>query len=238
MPRLSSLGSLTGRGVRVAVIDSGVHAAHPHVQGVCGGVGIDAAGLEHEDYIDRLGHGTAVTAVLREKAPGADIYAVKVFDRELATTGQALVAALAWSHRHDARLIALSLGTSNLEHEAALTREIEQATAKGRCVVAAARQSETRRLPGDIQGVIAVELDMSLPRDVAEWSVAEDGGVVFRASGYPRPLPGVPPERNLHGMSFAVANAAGLLACMLEGVPVGTDIRAALAGVSSTSPSG
>jgi hypothetical protein len=31
-------------------------------------------------------------------------------------------------------------------------------------------------------------------------------------SGYPRPVPGVPPERNLKGISFAVANVTGLLA--------------------------
>ena len=26
---------------------------------------------------------------------------------------------------------------------------------------------------------------------------------MFRASGFPRGIPGVPPERNLHGISFA-----------------------------------
>jgi len=33
-----------------------------------------------------------------------------------------------------------------------------------------------------------------------------------RASGYPRPVPGVPPSRNLKGISFAVANVTGLMA--------------------------
>lgn len=36
--------------------------------------------------------------------------------------------------------------------------------------------------------------------------------MVARASGYPRPIPGVPPERNLKGISFAVANVTGVLA--------------------------
>ena len=79
--------------VRIAVIDSGVHASHPHVGGVSGGIGIDEHGMPHDDYVDRLGHGTAVTAAIREKAPDADIFAIKVFDRELAATGKALVAA-------------------------------------------------------------------------------------------------------------------------------------------------
>jgi hypothetical protein len=35
---------------------------------------------------------------------------------------------------------------------------------------------------------------------------------VFRASGYPRPIPGVPADRNLHGISFAVANVTGFVA--------------------------
>jgi len=32
------------------------------------------------------------------------------------------------------------------------------------------------------------------------------------ASGYPRPIPGVQPRRNLYGISFAVAQASGFAA--------------------------
>ena len=46
--------------VRIAVIDSGVHARHPHVNGVAGGVSIFPDGREEADFTDRLGHGTAV----------------------------------------------------------------------------------------------------------------------------------------------------------------------------------
>ena len=47
----------TGKGVMVAVIDSGVHAAHPHVGGVSGGFGIREDGTVDDEYVDRLGHG-------------------------------------------------------------------------------------------------------------------------------------------------------------------------------------
>ncbi len=224
--------------MRVAVIDSGVHAAHPHIQGVAGGIGIDASGATHDDYVDRLGHGTAVTAVIREKAPSAEIFALKVFDRELRTTGDALVAAIRWARENGAHVANLSLGTTNLSHEDALASEVQAALSIGMLVVAAAPQPDTRWLPGALPGAIAVDLDMSLPRDRFEVVMPNDQQLRVRASGYPRPIPGVPPERNLKGISFAVANASGLLALVLEGVPPGTDIRAALGRVSSTSPSG
>jgi subtilisin family serine protease len=84
----------TGRGVRIAVIDSGVFATHPHVGGVAGGVAITLDGTEHGDFVDRLGHGTAVAAAIKEKAGDAEIYAVKVFDRTLSTSVATLVRAI------------------------------------------------------------------------------------------------------------------------------------------------
>jgi subtilisin family serine protease len=213
---LSALAARSGRGVRVAVIDSGVHAGHPHVQGVCGGIGIDDGGRSHDDIVDRLGHGTAVTAVIREKAPEAEIYVIKVFDRELRASGQALVAALQHARSVSARLVNLSLGTENADHEMQLADEVTAAAAAGMVIVAAGPQNNRRWLPGSLPGVVAVDMDMRLTRDACRVSVAGDA-ISVAACGYPRPIPGVPPERNLQGISFAVANASGLLARVLEG---------------------
>ena len=234
--RLQDFAPRTGRGVRIAVIDSGVHAQHPHVHGIAGGVAIDAAGLIDHDYVDRLGHGTAVTAVLREKAPGAEILAIKIFDRELRATGEQLVAALTWACGAGARLVNLSLGTTNAAHEAALVQALRDLQAVGVDVVCAAPVADQRWLPGALGHVIRVELDMTMPRDCCEISADEAGELRVRASGYPRPIPGVPPERNLKGVSFAVANATGLLACALEGALHGMSTGAVL-GVRSVSPS-
>jgi subtilisin family serine protease len=201
-----------GSAVKIAVIDSGVHAAHPHVQGVVGGVGIDDLGHTHDDYVDRLGHGTAVTAVIREKAPAADVWAVKVFDRELSASGRALIAALAWARHAGAQLVNLSLGTTNTEYESDLRTEVAAAAASGALIIAAAPDDRKRWLPGALPGVVRVTLDMALPRDQLRAFTDEGGEITIAASGYPRPIPGVPPERNLKGLSFAVANATGLLA--------------------------
>jgi hypothetical protein len=233
--RLQDFAPRTGRGVRIAVIDSGVHAEHPHVQGIAGGVAIDAAGLVHDECVDRLGHGTAVIAVLREKAPAAEILAIKIFDRELRATGDQLVAALRWARAAGARLVNLSLGTTNAAHEFALAEAVRELRCDGAEVVCAAPVTGQRWLPGALDGVIRVELDRTMPRECCE--IAADGpSLIVRASGYPRPIPGVPPERNLKGVSFAVANATGLLACALESAPQGTTAAAVL-GVRSDSPS-
>ena len=201
--------------VRIAVIDSGVHASHPHVGGVSGGIGIDEHGAAHDDFVDRLGHGTAVAAAIREKAPDADIFAIKVFDRELAATGAALVAACKYALTLQAQIVNLSLGTRNTEHEAALTDAVNQLRDNGTVVIAAAEQAEVRWLPGAIAGVWSVTLDWSVPRDSCWLERIDRNGASFRASGFPRPIPGVPPEKNVKGLSFAVANVTGIVARIL-----------------------
>jgi subtilisin family serine protease len=207
--------------VRVAVIDSGVHATHPHVGGVAGGVGIDGDGTPHDDYVDRLGHGTAVTAAIREKAPDAEIFAIKVFDRDLSATGAALVAACEYARSLQARIVNLSLGTQNTGHEAALVGVVARLRDAGCVVIAAGEQDGTRWLPGALSGVWAVTLDWTVPRETVRVERVSRSGAAFRASGFPRPIPGVPPERNLKGVSFAVANATGVVASLLADDPAG-----------------
>ena len=65
------------------------------------------------------------------------------------------------------------------------------------------------------RSVIGVDVDWNLPRDQYRMS-EENGAVVFYASGFPRPLPGVPVSRNLSGISFAVANITGFVARACE----------------------
>ena len=101
---------LRGRGVSVAVIDSGVNPEHPHVGAVAGGVKIGLSGEVSEDFVDRLGHGTAVFAAIQEKAPEAEIFAVRVFDDRLRTSVRALVAAIDWAAERGVRVVNLSLG--------------------------------------------------------------------------------------------------------------------------------
>lgn len=208
--RLSELSGQTGRGVRIAVVDSGIHPNHPHIGNVEGGVAFDEAGVAHADLVDRLGHGTAVAAAIHEKAPDAVLIPVKVFDRRLTTTGRALAAGIRWAIQQQFDIVNLSLGTTNDEHLQLLSEVVADARSAGTLIIAAAPTPDHAWLPGALAGVIAVELDWNCPRDECVVVRGDDGQIRVRASGYPRPIPGVPPERNLKGQSFAVANATGL----------------------------
>lgn len=208
----------TGKGVRVAVIDSGVHPANPHIRVPVTGVRLGADGETDGDFADRIGHGTAVAAAILEKAPGIELVAVRVFDRTLATSADVLARAIVWASRDGARLINLSLGTANPARAALLAAAVGEAVAAGAIVVSARESDGVTWLPGSLPNVAGVTLDPSCDRGALGVTFDDpERSVAFAASGYPRPIPGVPVERNLSGISFAVANVTGFLARLLEG---------------------
>ena len=191
---------MTGRSVRVAVIDSGVHASHPHISRIAGGVTIGERS-EESSFIDLIGHGTAVMAAIQEKAPDAEYFAVRVFQSELRTSIDILVRAIEWCIEQRMDVINLSLGTGNPAHAQRFAPLIPRAG----ILVSAREVNGQPSIPGSMPGVIGVGVDWDLPR---ESYTCRNGGE-FYASGYPRSIPGVPKERNLNGISFAVANMTG-----------------------------
>jgi hypothetical protein len=111
----------------------------------------------------------------------------------------------------------LSLGTTNAEHAALLADALAYAESRGTRVVSAYEAHDARWLPGALAGAIGVIGDAEIDREAMD-SLGDSpfGTSPVRASVYPRPIPGVPRERNLSGISFAVANASGFLARLLE----------------------
>ena len=208
----------TGRGVSIAVIDSGAHPSHPHLGLLAGGVAFAPDGREHDDLTDRLGHGTAVTAAIQEKAPGAQVHVARVFHDELATSARTLAKAIDWAAERGCRLANLSLGTPRQSRLEVLQPAVERAARAGTLVIAAHSHEGQLQLPGSLPGALGVCLDWDLPRHSVR--IGRHGGRrVLYASGYPRPIPGVPPSRNLNGISFAVANATGIVALALDLFP-------------------
>lgn len=172
---------------------------------------------EEGAFSDRLGHGTAVMAAIQERAPEAEYFAVKVFDGALRSTAIALARAIEWAIQRRVDIVNLSLGTTNEAHKAQFERLAEQARAAGTAIFAARESHGRACFPGRLEEVFGVDVDDQCERTSFRARETENG-LVLSASPYPRPAPGIPQERNLHGISFAVANVSGFAARALEGL--------------------
>src|SRR5436309_360201 len=142
-----------GRGVRVAVIDSGVNTSHPHILPVAGGVSIGAEPDDRESYIDVLGHGTAVMAAIQEKASEAEYFAVKLFHTTLSAKAPSLIEAIEWCIEHGMDVVNLSLGTPNPHYTQTFTTLVEQAAGRGMVLVSARETNGQIYLPGSLPSV-------------------------------------------------------------------------------------
>jgi Subtilase family len=223
--RAEPFPSSTGRGLRVAVIDSGVNPDHPHILRRPQQVSLAPFASPH----DEIGHGTAVMAAIQEWAPEADFFALKVFGPSLRASADSLAQAMEWAISNDIDIINLSLGTPNPEHRPMLQALVDWAVGSRKLIVAARLQGEKPVMPGALPGVLGVEGDAELPRSQYLFVPSVEGGF-FRASVYPRAIPGLPRERNLNGVSFAVANMSGfaIRACEAAGTCSFDTVRGAL----------
>lgn len=199
---------------KVAIIDSGVHPTHPHITAcrLLPGVSVLADGTvltDAHEALDKLGHGTAVTAAIQELAPQADLLPIRVFRDGLRASARALATGIRQALEAECDLINLSLGTTNPQHAEVFALLAEEAADHGALIVAAFEAEGQPCWPGCLPQVLGVGLDWDLPRGQPQ--ISPDRHMVM-ASGYPRPIPGVEPRRNLYGVSFAVAQVTGWIA--------------------------
>lgn len=156
-PHLSPLGlalmqteevhklGITGEGIRVCVIDSGVDFGHPDLVGTAV-IGPDgqplAADFTETDLTDTIGHGTAVAGCIASQgkkvytltdeqsgkpvgrtrikgvAPGVRIMSAKVFDARVSSGyDSAIIAALEWAAENGAQIVNMSLGGQTLPND-------------------------------------------------------------------------------------------------------------------------
>jgi subtilisin len=120
-------GGATGKGIKVAVVDSGVDADHPVIDGrVAGYMAIsvsDGGDLEFDDspHEDNSGHGTACAGIILGLAPECELYSVRVMGRR-GGKGLALVAGIRWVIEQELQVANLSLGTTKRDFFGTLHR--------------------------------------------------------------------------------------------------------------------
>lgn len=153
-------GGSRGRGVKVAVIDSGVDAEHPDVGEVQGYVAIRKSGdeliYETEPHEDSFGHGTACAGIIRALAPECEIYSVKVLGLGLMGHGVVFAAGLRWAIENGMQVCNLSLGTTKQDFYSTLHELADAAYFQSVMLVTAANNMPTPSFPSVYASVISV----------------------------------------------------------------------------------
>jgi subtilisin family serine protease len=150
----------TGRGVKVAVIDTGIDASHPAVGEVTGYAAIDVVGdettVDDAPHADESGHGTACAGIIRALAPECELYSVKVLGPSLLGRGQVFVAGLRWAIEHDMDVCNLSLGSTRRDYFAVLHELADMAYFRNVVLVTAANNLPLPSFPSVFSSVISV----------------------------------------------------------------------------------
>jgi subtilisin len=154
-------GGSTGRGVRVAVIDSGINAEHQAVGGVVRGYArvVDEGGqlsYEESPHTDLFGHGTACAGLIHKVAPEAELYSVQVLSPTGGGTGARFAAGVQWALEHDMQVCNLSLGTTKRDFFAPLHELADTAYFKNVLLVTAANNNPQPSYPSMYASVISV----------------------------------------------------------------------------------
>ena len=153
-------GGSAGKGVKVAVIDSGVDASHPAVGEVAGYVAISESDgrivEETEPHEDLFGHGTACAGVIKSLAPDCEIYSVRVLGAGLSGRGMIFAAGLRWAIRNDMNVCNMSLGTTKKDFFAPLHELVDRAYFRNIALVTAANNMPVPSFPSVYSSVIAV----------------------------------------------------------------------------------
>ena len=178
-------GDRRGRGVRVAVIDSGIDGAHPLVGGLAGSVIVEPdpdgepPDVRHIEgpHDDLYGHGTACGAIIRSVAPDVELWSVRVLGERL--TGKAWVfgAGIEWCLEHDIRVVNLSLSTSNDDWAEMFHDLVDRCVHAGVVLVSAMANEYKPTYPSEFSGVLSVAATAGLdtevllrnPQPPAEW---------------------------------------------------------------------
>lgn len=214
----------TGNNVTVAVIDTGIDASHPELQGVV---------VESFDAFDAgpdapLGHGTAMAGVisssqqLRGIAPSARILSARAFGASNSggpqATTFAIIKSMDWAHQRGARIFNLSFAGP---HDKMLVRALDALGDNGVIMVAAAGNAGPEALPAwpaAHRNVIAVT---ATDQDNGLYAFANRGSYVFIAAPGVDILTTAPDGRYelVSGTSIAAAHVTGVIALMLDRHP-------------------
>jgi subtilisin len=216
----------TGKGIKVAVLDSGVEAAHPALQGLT--LADDLAVLEAEFSLtitrgggqDMFGHGTAVASIIHQMAPDAQIGSFRVLGSHLRSRTAIISEGVRQALDRGYQVLNCSFGCGRDEHVLHYKNWIDEAYIKGRHIVAACNNHDflKREWPGHFPTVITAYFTSC---DRPEQFFYRPGSLVeFAARGQDIEVPWFGGGRKkVTGSSFSAPHLTGLLARLLSRHP-------------------
>ena len=219
----------TGKGVTVAVVDSGVDTSDPRLQGAeIEGWSIQLGATGHallsSDYKDENGHGTEIAAAIRHFAPDCKLVAIKIMGERLGTSAELMAAGIETAARNSAHIVNLSLGTPNMGKALLLRDCCANAVNDGSVVLAAGHPRGNRAYPADLPETVGVQAHHDCPMDKVyffdpkrfprkEWNFLSGK---FLTHGFSLPEEGVKPR--FRGSGLATAYLSGQAACFAEAI--------------------
>lgn len=237
-------GGSTGRGVKVAVIDSGIDTTHPLVGGRVKGYvtiaeGPDGPRFDTSPHADAFGHGTACAGLICAAAPECDLYSVKVLGPALSGRGTAFAAGVRWAIENGMQVCNLSLGTTNRDFFGLLHELADLAYFRNVMLVTAANNLPKPSYPSVYASVISVAAH-DMPNST-DYYYNPRPPVEFGAPGIDVPVAWLNGGSiNGTGNSYAAPHITGIVARILGKHPnltlfqMKTVLRALAANVSPT----
>jgi hypothetical protein len=242
----------TGKGIKVAIVDSGIRVDDPRLKGAkIEGWNIRFGATGHAllgaDFNDEAGHGTEVAAAVHQIAPEAELLAVKIMDARLRTSADLMAAGLETASRHGVNVINLSLGTPNMGKALLLRDCCALAVEGGSMVLAAAHPKGDRAYPADLPEAIGVASHpdcafgkyFHFPSDKFPRSKFGPLSDKYLAYGYAVPKPGAK-KKIWRGSGIATAYMSGRVACLCQARPEAkvSELEAMLRELASTPQAG
>ena len=218
-----AFGASTGKGVKVAVIDSGIDATHPALEhAVKGYVAFKKTGDEilalEEPHTDESGHGTGCAGIIHALAPDCELYSVKVLGGTTFGQGVIFVEGLRWAIEHGMHVCNLSLGTTKKDFFAALHEVTDQAYFKHIVLVTAANNFPIPSFPSMYASVVSVAAHEEQEPHRFYYNPAPP--VEFGAPGIEVRIPWKNHQWiNATGNSFAAPHITGMVAKLLGNHP-------------------
>jgi subtilisin len=152
-------GGSTGKGVRIAIVDSGVERDHPAVGEIQDAVTIgdpDEGEVLPDTEGDVCGHGTACAGIVRSLAPECEIVSVRVLGAGYTGSGPVLMAGLEWAVDNGFHLINMSLSTTKRKFSEFLHELADDAYFNNTLIVASAHNMPVESYPWRFSSVLSV----------------------------------------------------------------------------------